>query len=55
MSDTTVTPDPAIESESTPNDRRALLRKLALGGAGAAAGVALLKSGSASAADGNTL
>ncbi len=49
MSDTTVTPDPAIESESTPNDRRALLRKLALGGAGAAAGVALLKSGTASA------
>ena len=51
MSDTTVTPDSAIESEDTPNDRRALLRKLALGGAGAAAGVALLKSGTASAAN----
>ena len=50
MSDTTVTPDSAIESEDTPNDRRALLRKLAFGGAGAAAGVALLKSGTASAA-----
>ncbi len=53
MSDTTVTPDPAIESASAPNDRRALLRKLALGGAGAAAGVALLKPGNASAANGD--
>jgi len=42
MSDTTVTPDSASESESTPNERRALLRRLALGGAGAAAGAVLL-------------
>jgi len=49
MSDTTITPDSTDELDSTPNDRRALLRKLALGGAGAAAGVALLKSGTASA------
>ncbi len=50
MSDTTITPE---HTEDTPNERRALLRKLAIGGAGAAAGVAMLKSGTASAADGD--
>ena len=49
MSDTTITPD-TIETEPTPNDRRAMLRKLAIGGAGAAAGVVLLSNGNASAA-----
>ena len=46
MSDTTITPE---NTEEAPNERRALLRKLAIGGAGAAAGVAMLKSGTASA------
>ena len=54
MSDTTITPD-TIETEPTPNDRRAMLRKIAIGGAGAAAGVVLLSNGTASAADGGTL
>lgn len=36
----------------TPNDRRALLRKMAIGGAGAAAGAALLGNRTAAAADG---
>ena len=49
MSDTTITPD-TTETEPTPNDRRAMLRKLAIGGAGAAAGVVLLSNGTASAA-----
>ncbi len=40
MSDTTITPE---HTEDTPNERRALLRKLAIGGAGAAAGAVLLK------------
>ena len=48
MSDTTITPD-TTETEPTPNDRRAMLRKLAIGGAGAAAGVVLLSNGTASA------
>jgi hypothetical protein len=42
-----------VADETTPNDRRALLRKLALGGAGAAAGVVLLNNGTASAASVN--
>ena len=44
-----IKPD-TIDAESVPNDRRALLRKLAIGGAGAAAGAVLLSNGSASAA-----
>jgi len=49
MTDTTITPDTA-ETEPTPNDRRAMLRKIAIGGAGAAAGVVLLSNGRVSAA-----
>ncbi len=48
--DTTDTTD-----ELTSHDRRALLRKLAIGGAGAAAGAVLLSNGKASAADGGSL
>ena len=48
MSDTTITPE---HTEDTPNERRALLRKLAIGGASAAAGAVLLNHGTASAAD----
>ena len=48
MSDTTITPD-TIETEPTPNDRRAMLRKLAIGGAAAAGGAILLSNGTASA------
>lgn len=61
MSDVTPTTsgDNPITGQNTdelaPNERRALLRKLAIGTAGAAAGVALLKPGNASAADGNSL
>ena len=54
MSDTTITPD-TTETEPTSNDLRAMLRKLAIGGAGAAAGVVLLSNGNASAADNNSL
>ena len=43
-----ITETPETPEAST--DRRALLRKIAIGGAGAAAGVAVLKSGTASAA-----
>ena len=51
MSDTIDTPD----TSPTPNDRRALLRKIAIGGAGAAAGAALLNNGRVSAADGDAV
>jgi hypothetical protein len=44
MSDTTATPE-TTDTELTPNDRRALLRKLAIGGAGAAAGAVMLSNG----------
>jgi hypothetical protein len=54
MSDTTTTPETA-DTELTPTDRRALLRKIAIGGAGAAAGAVMLSNGRASAADGNPL
>ena len=54
MTDTTATPE-TTDTELTPNDRRALLRKLAIGGAGAAAGAVMLSNGRTSAADGNTL
>jgi hypothetical protein len=47
MSDTTITPE---HTEDTPNERRALLRKIAIGGASAAAGAVLLNHGTASAA-----
>ncbi len=47
MSDTTISPE---NTEEAPNERRALLRKLAIGGAGAAAGAVLLNHGTASAA-----
>jgi hypothetical protein len=52
MSDTTATPE-TTDTELTPNDRRALLRKLAIGGAGAAAGAVLLSNGRVSAAPAN--
>jgi hypothetical protein len=55
MSDQITTSESVTESEATSTDRRALLRKLALGGAGAAAGVVLLNNGTASAADGGNL
>jgi hypothetical protein len=48
MSDTTATPE-TTDTELTPNDRRALLRKLAIGGAGAAAGAVMLSNGRVSA------
>ncbi len=54
MSDTTATPE-STDTELTPNDRRALLRKIAIGGAGAAAGAVMLSNGRASAADGANL
>jgi hypothetical protein len=54
MSDTTTTPETA-DNELTPTDRRALLRKIAIGGAGAAAGAVMLSNGRASAADGEAL
>jgi hypothetical protein len=54
MSDTTTTPETA-DTELTPNDRRALLRKIAIGGAGAAAGAVMLSNGRASADDGDQL
>jgi hypothetical protein len=50
MSDTTATPE-TTDTELTPNDRRALLRKLAIGGAGAAAGAVMLSNGRAFAGD----
>jgi hypothetical protein len=49
MSDQTITPDTVTDADPTVNDRRALLRKLAIGGAGAAAGAVLLNHGTASA------
>jgi hypothetical protein len=49
MSDTTATPE-TTDTELTPNDRRALLRKIAIGGAGAAAGAVMLGNGRVSAA-----
>ena len=52
MTDTTATPE-TTDTELAPNDRRALLRKLAIGGAGAAAGAVMLSNGRASAADGD--
>ncbi len=42
-------------TDPSPNDRRALLRRLAIGGAGAAAGAALLSNASASAANGDSV
>lgn len=54
MSDTTATPE-STDTELTPNDRRALLRKIAIGGAGAAAGAVMLSNGRASAGDGDEL
>jgi hypothetical protein len=54
MSDTTTTPETA-DTELTPTDRRALLRKIAIGGAGAAAGAVMLSNGRASADDGDAL
>ena len=54
MTDSTTTPD-TTDTDLNTGDRRAMLRKLAIGGAGAAAGVVLLSNGSASAADNNTL
>ena len=48
MTNTTVTPD-TTEDEPTPNDRRAMLRKIAIGGAAAAGGAILLSNGTASA------
>jgi len=50
MSDTTTTDTSTNDDiDVAPNDRRAMLRKLAIGGAGAAAGVVLLSNGKASA------
>ena len=48
MTDSTTTPD-TTDTDLNTSDRRAMLRKLAIGGAGAAAGVVLLSNGSASA------
>jgi hypothetical protein len=48
MSDTTTTPE-TTDTDLTPNDRRALLRKIAIGGAGAAAGAVMLSNGRVSA------
>ena len=50
MTDSTITPDTTEDANAAPNDRRAMLRKIAIGGAGAAAGVVLLSNGTASAA-----
>ncbi len=50
----TATPE-TTDAELAPNDRRALLRKLAIGGAGAAAGAVMLSNGRVSAADGDFL
>lgn len=51
MNDTTTATTPeTTDTEPTPNDRRAMLRKLAIGGAAAAGGAVLLSSGTASAA-----
>lgn len=57
MSDTPKTNEniATTETDLSTGDRRALLRKIAIGGAGAAAGAVLLSNGRASAADGNTL
>jgi hypothetical protein len=49
MSHTNTTPQ-TTDTEPAPNERRALLRKMALGGAGAAAGAVMLGSTKASAA-----
>jgi hypothetical protein len=54
MSDTTATPE-TTDTELTTNDRRALLRKIAIGGAGAAAGAVMLSNGRASAIDGDPI
>jgi hypothetical protein len=54
MSDTVDTTE-TNDTELTPTDRRALLRKIAIGGAGAAAGAVMLNNGRASAADGANL
>lgn len=57
MNDTPETPEniATTETDLPTGDRRALLRKIAIGGAGAAAGAVLLSNGRVSAADGNTL
>jgi hypothetical protein len=54
MSDTTATPE-TTDTELTPNDRRALLRKIAIGGAGAAAGAVMLSNGRCPPHDGDDL
>jgi hypothetical protein len=48
MTDTAATPE-TTDTDLAPNDRRALLRKLAIGGAGAAAGAVMLSQGKVSA------
>ena len=48
MTESITTPE-TTETDLAPNDRRAMLRKLAIGGAGAAAGVVLLSNGKVSA------
>lgn len=55
MTDTTTSPETTSPdtTEFSPNDRRTLLRKLAIGGAGAAAGAVMLNNGRASAANGD--
>ncbi len=55
MSDTTETTEniATTETDLSTGDRRALLRKIAIGGAGAAAGAVLLSNGRAAAADGD--
>ena len=50
MTDSTTTPD-TTDTDLNTGDRRAMLRKLAIGGAGAAAGVVLLSNGNVSAGD----
>lgn len=49
------TPTDVVDTEPFSDDRRALLRKIAIGGAGAAVGAALLNGNTASAADGSNL
>ena len=61
MTDTIDTPETTNTADLPASDRRALLRKIAIGGAGAAAGAVLLNNGRVSAGDdgaagtGNTL
>ena len=55
MTDTIDTPETTDSADLPTGDRRALLRKIAIGGAGAAAGAVLLNNGRVSAADGANL